>query len=162
MAGRSDDHTMVGIHAGTCMSNRRRGEPNGYNRLTFAGDTVSIVHRVWNDSAFRDASEKTYRRRGHMLDKVGPERVRPVEPRFFGLYGMPIVAGRKFAEADLRAGATAVIVNQVFVERVDACSDRSAGVNSGIRSGARTPACAARSAATDTPRNTGSARADTE
>jgi hypothetical protein len=46
------------------------------------------------------------------------ERVHRVEPRLFALYGMPIIAGRAFAEADLRAGATAAIVNQVFAEKV--------------------------------------------
>ena len=49
---------------------------------------------------------------------VRSERVHRVESRFFALYGMPIVAGRAFAEADLRAGATAAIVNQVFAEKV--------------------------------------------
>ena len=48
---------------------------------------------------------------------VGTERVHRVEAGFFALYGMPIVAGRAFADADLRAGATAVIINQVFAER---------------------------------------------
>ncbi|MGH7576223.1 MAG: ABC transporter permease, partial [Longimicrobiales bacterium] len=44
------------------------------------------------------------------------ERINRVEADFFALYGMPILAGRAFTEADARAGANAVIVNQIFAE----------------------------------------------
>jgi predicted permease len=44
-------------------------------------------------------------------------RIDRVEPDFFALYGMPILAGRAFVDADARAGARAVIVNHVFAEQ---------------------------------------------
>ena len=66
---RSDDRTLVSINAGTCMSTRRRGEPNGYNRLVIAGDMLTIVHREWADDGFRDRAEKTYHRGAATLQK---------------------------------------------------------------------------------------------
>jgi 3',5'-cyclic AMP phosphodiesterase CpdA len=59
---RSDDRTIVAVHAGTCISTRRRGEPNGYNRLTVEGADLTIVHRVWDGERFADGASKTYRR----------------------------------------------------------------------------------------------------
>jgi 3',5'-cyclic AMP phosphodiesterase CpdA len=59
---RSDDRKIIGVHAGTCISTRLRGEPNGYNRLTISGDEVTIVHRTWNGERFVDGLEKVYRR----------------------------------------------------------------------------------------------------
>jgi hypothetical protein len=44
------------------MSSRRRGEPNGYNRLLLDGDTLTIQQRVWQGKAFADGPAKTYRR----------------------------------------------------------------------------------------------------
>jgi predicted permease len=40
-----------------------------------------------------------------------------VDTDFFALHDMPVLAGRAFIPADARAGATAVIVNQVFIEK---------------------------------------------
>jgi predicted permease len=48
---------------------------------------------------------------------AGSGRIYRVTADFFALYGMPILAGRAFAEADARAGTTAVIVNEVFAEK---------------------------------------------
>ena len=62
VASRNESHTMVAVHAGTCMSTRLRGQPNGYNQLHFAGDRVRIVHRVWFEGRFVDGPEKQYRR----------------------------------------------------------------------------------------------------
>ena len=47
---------------------------------------------------------------------TGRERVDRVETDFFALYGLPILAGRSFVDADADAGAapSTVIVNQVF------------------------------------------------
>ncbi len=61
-AMRSEDHRIIKVHAGTCVSTRTRGEPNSYNRLTFDGDDVSIQVRVWQQSRFVDGAEKAYRR----------------------------------------------------------------------------------------------------
>lgn len=64
-AGRNDRHTVINVHAGTCMSTRlRHGEPNGYNQLRFDGDRVAIVHRVWDGTRFINAGTKYYRRGG--------------------------------------------------------------------------------------------------
>lgn len=61
-AGRNERHSVINVHAGTCMSTRTRGEPNGYNQLSFDGDEVTITHREWNGLRFVDAGRKTYRR----------------------------------------------------------------------------------------------------
>ena len=61
-AFRSDDRAVIQVHAGTAMSTRRRGEPNGYNLLTFAGDEIAIDHRVWDGAEFVTETTKSYRR----------------------------------------------------------------------------------------------------
>lgn len=66
---RHEDQAMLSVNAGTCISTRRRGEANGYNRLTFTGDELAIVHRLWNGTAFEDGPSKVYRRRGTDEDK---------------------------------------------------------------------------------------------
>jgi 3',5'-cyclic AMP phosphodiesterase CpdA len=60
---RSPDRRVISIHAGTSMSTRLRGEPNGYNRIRLAGEDVTILHRVWDGRAFIDGPSKVYRRR---------------------------------------------------------------------------------------------------
>ena len=47
---------------------------------------------------------------------VGTKRVERIDEDFFALYGMPMLSGRAFIAADMRVGATGVIVNQVFAE----------------------------------------------
>jgi 3',5'-cyclic AMP phosphodiesterase CpdA len=69
-AGRNDRHTVINVHAGTCMSTRTRGEPNGYNQLAFDADEVTITHRIWNGIRFVDGDQKTYRR-----GRVGGDRL---------------------------------------------------------------------------------------
>ena len=61
-AFRSDDRAIIQVHAGTSMSVRRRGEPNGYNLVTIDGDDVEIAHRVWDSDRFVTGSTKSYRR----------------------------------------------------------------------------------------------------
>jgi len=63
-AGRNDAHTIVHVQAGTCISTRTRGVPNGYNQLRFEGDEVTIVHRQWDGSGFVDREMKRYGRGG--------------------------------------------------------------------------------------------------
>jgi 3',5'-cyclic AMP phosphodiesterase CpdA len=70
VAHRTADHRMIAVHAGTCMSTRLRGEPNGYNQLHMDGERVRIVHREWRDMRFVDGAEKTYRR-----NERGDERI---------------------------------------------------------------------------------------
>jgi len=60
--GRNEDHTIIHVQAGTCISTRTRGEPNGYNQLRFEDDEVTIVHRQWNGEAFVDQEAKRYGR----------------------------------------------------------------------------------------------------
>ncbi|HUQ03276.1 MAG TPA: metallophosphoesterase [Kofleriaceae bacterium] len=65
---RDDTREILAVHAGTCISSRTRGEPNGYNHLRLDGDELTIIHRLWNGVVFVDGSHKTYRRdRGRWL-----------------------------------------------------------------------------------------------
>lgn len=65
---RDERREIIAVHAGTCISTRTRGEPNGYNRLVLDGDLLTIQQRVWNGQAFADGPHKTYRREaGHWL-----------------------------------------------------------------------------------------------
>lgn len=59
---RSEDREIVNIHAGTCMSTRVRGEPQGYNRLKLDGDSLTLQTRIWNQQRFVDGPMKLYRR----------------------------------------------------------------------------------------------------
>ncbi len=63
-AMRDEEHRIVSVHAGTCMSTRTRGEPNNYNRITFDGDEVTIELRAWDGTRFVEDNSKTYRRSG--------------------------------------------------------------------------------------------------
>jgi len=69
-AMRDDEHRIVSVHAGTCISTRVRGEPNNYNRITFDGDEIRVLVRAWNGTAFVDGESKTYRRGAVQLRKV--------------------------------------------------------------------------------------------
>lgn len=80
IASRNATHTMILVHAGSCMSTRLRGEPNGYNQLRFDGEYVHIVHRVWNGCAFVDAGQKCYRRTERGRERIIKEPLRPVTP----------------------------------------------------------------------------------
>jgi 3',5'-cyclic AMP phosphodiesterase CpdA len=58
----SEDRTLIALHAGSSLSTRLRGEANGYNRLTFDGDVLTIAHRLWDGARFVDHVTRTYRR----------------------------------------------------------------------------------------------------
>lgn len=64
VAGRNEAHTMLSVQAGTCISTRLRGEPNGYNHLRFDDDVLTVVQRVWDGGRFVDGDSKSYQRRG--------------------------------------------------------------------------------------------------
>ena len=65
---RDQTREIVAVHAGTCMSTRLRGEPNGYNRLSLDGDLLTIQPRRWAWPGFVDGPHKRYRRDdGHWL-----------------------------------------------------------------------------------------------
>lgn len=59
---RDETREIVAVHAGTCISTRRRGEANGYNRLILDGDTLTILQRRWDGARFVDGPVKVYRR----------------------------------------------------------------------------------------------------
>lgn len=59
---RDDEHRIVQVHAGTCISTRLRGEANGYNRLELDGAILTTVHRVWDGRRFVDGASKAYER----------------------------------------------------------------------------------------------------
>lgn len=59
---RTDDRAIVSIHAGTCTSTRRRGEPNGYNRLILDDGHLTIQERHWAADRWIDGPRKAYRR----------------------------------------------------------------------------------------------------
>ena len=73
-AGRNEQHTIVHVQAGTCISTRTRGEPNGYNQLRFEADEVAIIHREWDGRQFVDRDLKRYGR-----GKYGDRLVKLVE-----------------------------------------------------------------------------------
>jgi 3',5'-cyclic AMP phosphodiesterase CpdA len=63
---RDERRELIAVHAGTCISTRTRGEPNGYNRLTLDGDLLTIEQRRWDGTRFTAGPHKTYRREdGH-------------------------------------------------------------------------------------------------
>lgn len=71
-AFRSADRAIIEVHAGTCMSTRRRGEPNGYNLVTLDGEDATIEHRVWDGARFVTGTTRSYRRE--------PGGIRSAEP----------------------------------------------------------------------------------
>lgn len=64
VAGRNPAHTIIAVHAGSCLSTRLRGEPNGYNMLCFDGPHCTITPRLWDGTRFVDGDSKTYTRGG--------------------------------------------------------------------------------------------------
>jgi 3',5'-cyclic AMP phosphodiesterase CpdA len=80
IAMRNADHTMVAVHASTCMSTRLRGQPNGYNQLAFDGEHVTITHRAWTGTAFIDSAAKSYRRSAGAERMVKEAEVMPAQP----------------------------------------------------------------------------------
>lgn len=71
-AFRNDRHTIVSLHSGTSISDRLRGEANGYNRIVLDGEEMTITHRVFDGVRFVDGGTKCYRQRQHphVIDKV--------------------------------------------------------------------------------------------
>lgn len=62
-AGRNESHSMIAVHAGSGISVRLRGHPNGYNRLCFDGSHCRITLRVWDQDRFVEGAVKSYYRR---------------------------------------------------------------------------------------------------
>lgn len=79
---RSDDHKLISVHAGTAVSTRTRGEPNGYNRLVFDGEILTVFHRVWNGEKFVDGPSKTYRRVERAPHDIELDKIAQSEPAY--------------------------------------------------------------------------------
>jgi 3',5'-cyclic AMP phosphodiesterase CpdA len=73
-AYRTPDKAIVSVLAGTCMSTRRRGEANGYNRLVLDGDTLQIVQRVFDGTRFVDGATKLYARHAGFWHKLEEQK----------------------------------------------------------------------------------------
>jgi 3',5'-cyclic AMP phosphodiesterase CpdA len=54
--------SILSIQAGTATSNRRRGEPNSYNRITLDRDHVQIDVRAWDGKAFVSSAVRDFRK----------------------------------------------------------------------------------------------------
>jgi putative ABC transport system permease protein len=102
------------------------------SELRFRSAAAELIRRLEGDPTVVGVTSRT--RGDERIDvediaspgrhiRVGRDDVDRVAPGFFALYGMPILAGRSFVDADARAGATAVIVNQVFAENKFGHSD---------------------------------------
>lgn len=53
---------IISAQAGTAVSGRVRQDPNGYNRITFAGDRLTIEVRTWRDGKFVKLGATEYER----------------------------------------------------------------------------------------------------
>ncbi|HET6399744.1 MAG TPA: metallophosphoesterase [Candidatus Thermoplasmatota archaeon] len=56
-------HRLVIVRAGTCISHRRRGEPNSYNLIHVEPDRFIVEARHWTDGSFRAAATQAFPRR---------------------------------------------------------------------------------------------------
>jgi len=61
---------LIAVAAGTAISKRLRGQPNGYNTIAFEGEDVAVTHRVWDGDAFVDGDVKRYHRAGIRFDEL--------------------------------------------------------------------------------------------
>jgi 3',5'-cyclic AMP phosphodiesterase CpdA len=59
---KSQDRSIIAVHAGTCISTRLRNEANGYNRLIIDGTSLTVIHRIWDGQQFIDGASKIYQR----------------------------------------------------------------------------------------------------
>jgi len=66
--------SILVAQAGTAVSNRRRGEPNGYNLITIAPPDFSFEVRAWDGTRFQTRTVDPYRRgaTGWRKVSVGP------------------------------------------------------------------------------------------
>jgi 3',5'-cyclic AMP phosphodiesterase CpdA len=63
------------VQAGTAISNRRRHEPNSYNRIEVDGDRLEITIRSWGTDAFETRETLSYRlREGVWVPDGAPQR----------------------------------------------------------------------------------------
>ncbi|MET0262522.1 MAG: metallophosphoesterase [Rariglobus sp.] len=54
---------IIAVQAGTAISRRvRASDPNGYNRITLDGDTITIEVRTWDQSTFTTLRTVSYQR----------------------------------------------------------------------------------------------------
>ncbi len=53
--------SILVFQAGTAVSQRRRGEPNAYNRIQISDQDLELEVRNWNGKQFRSVSTIRYR-----------------------------------------------------------------------------------------------------
>lgn len=57
--------SVLVVLAGTAISTRVRGEPNGYNKIAIDRDCVDVERRLWDGNAFLGALVTRFRRLAH-------------------------------------------------------------------------------------------------
>lgn len=71
----SVDRSVLFGHTGTALSHRRRGEPNGWTRITITEDAVRFAVRVWKDGVFAPGGEIRFvRHAGEWVEARSRER----------------------------------------------------------------------------------------
>jgi len=63
--------SILVFQAGTAISQRRRGEPNAYNRIQISGERLELDVRSWEGMNFRSASKKSYQHSETGWSEVG-------------------------------------------------------------------------------------------
>ena len=110
--GGTPPHAAARLRGAYGELERRLSIEPGVHGVTFADRLPRTVHphrRIEVDGDERDPAPAAGRHRTSIAS---------VALNFFEVFGAPILAGRGFRPADLRADARAVIVNESFVERV--------------------------------------------
>ena len=55
-------YSAIVVHAGTAVSTRTRGVPNGWNLLRVDADSIEIEQRIWRKTAFIEGGSEIYRK----------------------------------------------------------------------------------------------------
>jgi 3',5'-cyclic AMP phosphodiesterase CpdA len=79
VAFRDRSRRIIAVAAGTAISKRLRGQPNGYNTIAFDHEDIAVTHRVWDGTAFVDGDVKRYHHAGMRFDKLPAFSAMPSE-----------------------------------------------------------------------------------
>jgi ABC-type antimicrobial peptide transport system permease subunit len=117
---------------------RRVGELPGVERVARGG---SVPWRDRSTARVQFAAEGYQPANG---EEHPTGRLRFVTPQYFGVLGVPLLAGRDFTDADRRSGENVAIVNQSVAQRLfpsgDALNRRLTPTNLGTNLGSPSPA----------------------